>query len=65
MIKILAELGLLDISVDKYNHLALKDIQMNMDCSEILFNDIHYRKLESVMKDKIRKTVKSVKKDCV
>lgn len=63
-IKILAELGLLDISVDKYNHLALKDIQMNMDCNEILFTDIHYRKLVSVMKDKIRKTAKSVKKDC-
>lgn len=63
-IKILAELGLLDISVDKYNHLALKNVQMNMDCNEILFTDIHYRKLAGVMRDKIRKSEKSVKKDC-
>ena len=63
-IKILAELCLLDISVDKYNHLALKNVQMNMDCNEILFTDIHYRKLAGVMRDKIRKSEKSVKKDC-
>lgn len=63
-IKILAELGLLDISVDKYNHLALKDIQMNRECGEILFADVHYRKLAGIMKDKIRKNVKPVKTDC-
>lgn len=63
-IKILAELGLFDISVDKYNHLTLKNIQMNTDCNEILFTDIHYRKLAGVMRDKIRKREKSVKKDC-
>ncbi|EOS46911.1 hypothetical protein V1226_09645 [Lachnospiraceae bacterium JLR.KK009] len=63
-IKILAELCLLDISVDKYNHLTLKNVQMNMDCNEILFTDIHYRKLAGVMRDKIRKSEKSVKKDC-
>lgn len=63
-IRMLDELGLLDISVDKYNHLLLKDIKINRECNEILFTDIHYRKLASVMKDKIRKTVKSVKKDC-
>ena len=63
-IRVLDELGLLDIAVDKYNHLLLKDIKMNRECNEILFTDIHYRKLASVMKDKIRKTVKSVKKDC-
>lgn len=63
-IRVLDELGLLDISVDKYNHLLLKDIKMNRECNEILFTDIHYRKLASVMKDKIRKTVKTVKKDC-
>ena len=55
---------MLDISVDKYNHLALKNVQMNMDCNEILFTDIHYRKLAGVMRDKIRKSEKSVKKDC-
>lgn len=63
-IRMLDELGLLDISVDKYNCLLLKDIKINRECNEILFTDIHYRKLASVMKDKIRKTVKSVKKDC-
>lgn len=63
-IKILSELCLLDISVDKYNHLTLKNVQMNMDCNEILFTDIHYRKLAGVMRDKIRKSEKSVKKDC-
>ena len=63
-IKILAELCLLDISVDKYNHLTLKNVQMNKYCNEILFTDIHYRKLAGVMRDKIRKSEKSVKKDC-
>lgn len=63
-IKILKELGLLDISVDKYNHLLLKDIQMNKECNKLLFANIHYRKLAGVMKDKIRKGVKSVKEEC-
>ena len=63
-IKMLAELGLLDISVDKYSHLALKNIRMNTDCNEVLFTDIHYRKLAGVMRDKIRKSIKSVRKDC-
>lgn len=63
-IEILKELGLLDISVDKYNHLLLKDIQMNKECNKLLFANIHYRKLAGVMKDKIRKGVKSVKEEC-
>lgn len=64
-IKILEELGLLTISVDKYNHLLLKDIQINKECNEILFVNVHYRKLAGIIKDKIRKkTEKSVKKDC-
>lgn len=63
-IKILEELSLLDISVDKYNHLLLTGIQVNRECNEILYSNIHYRKLAGVMKDKIRKNVKSVKKDC-
>ena len=63
-IKILDGLGILHISADKYNHLLLKDIQMNRECDEILFADVHYRKLAGIMKDKIRKNVKSVKTDC-
>lgn len=63
-IKILENLGLLHISVDRYNHLLLEDIQINQECNEKLAANIHYRKLASVMKDKIRKTVKSVKNDC-
>lgn len=63
-IKILEELNLLHISVDKYNHLLLTDIQMNREYKDILIENIHYRKLAGVMKDKIRKSVKSVKKDC-
>lgn len=63
-IKILEELNLLHISVDKYNHLLLTDIQMNREYKGILIENIHYRKLAGVMKDKIRKSVKSVKKDC-
>lgn len=63
-IKILEALGLLHISVDKYNHLLLTDIQVNRECNEILCASIHYRKLAGIMKDKIRKSVKSVKKDC-
>lgn len=63
-IKILKNLGLLNISVDKYNHLLLEDVQINQECNEKLAANIHYRKLASVMKDKIRKSVKSVKNDC-
>lgn len=63
-IRLLDELGLLNISIDKYNHLLLKDIKMNRECNEILFTNIHYRKLAGVMRDKIRKSEKSVKKDC-
>ena len=64
-IKILEKLGLLQISVDKYSHLLLKEIQINKDVHEILANNIHYRKLSGIAKDKIRKKVTiSVKKDC-
>lgn len=63
-IKILDGLGLLHISADKHSHLLLKDIQMNRECDEIFFADVHYRKLAGIMKDKIRKNVKSVKTDC-
>lgn len=64
-IKILEEVGLLDISVDKYNHLLLKEIQINKDVNEILVSDIHYRKLAGIAKDKIRKKVTiSVKNNC-
>lgn len=64
-IKILEKLGLLQISVDKYSHLLLKEIQINKDVHEILASNIHYRKLSGIAKDKIRKKVTiSVKKDC-
>ena len=63
-IKILENLGLLHISVDKYSHLLLEDIRINMECNEKLVVNIHYRKLSGVMKDKIRNNVKSVKNDC-
>lgn len=64
-IKILEALGVLIISVDKQNHLLLKDIQMNKICCEVLFNKIHYRNLASVAKDKIReKVASSVKNNC-
>lgn len=64
-IKILEELGLLHMSVDKYNHLLLKDIHINKDVHEILASDIHYRKLAGIAKDKIRKKITvSVKNDC-
>lgn len=63
-IKILENLGLLHISVDKYAHLLLKDIQINNECNEKLVSNIHYRKLSGVMKDKIRKSEKSVKNSC-
>ena len=53
------------MSVDKYNHLLLKDIQINKDVHEILASDIHYRKLAGIAKDKIRKKITvSVKNDC-
>lgn len=63
-IKILESLGLLHISVDKYSHLLLKDIQINGECNEKLVANIHYRKLSGVIKDKIRNNVKSVKNNC-
>lgn len=63
-IKILEKLGLLQISVDKYSHLLLKDIKVNREYNEIIYVDIHYRKLASVMKDKIRKSIKYVKNEC-
>ena len=63
-IKILENLGLLHISVDKYTHLLLEGIQINIECNEKLVSDIHYRKLSGVMKDKIRKSEKSVKNSC-
>ena len=63
-IKILEELGLLQISVDKYNHLLLTGVQVNRECNEMFVANIHYRKLAGIMKDKIRKSVKSVKEEC-
>ena len=64
-IKILEELGLLDISVDKYNHLLLQDIQINENYSEVLSRGVHYRDLTGIVKDKIReKVTSSVKNDC-
>ncbi|HBI61142.1 MAG TPA: hypothetical protein DDY31_08020 [Lachnospiraceae bacterium] len=64
-VKELEGLGLLAISVGRNNHLLLKDIQINESCREVLFDGIHYRKLQSVAKDKIReKVTKSVKNDC-
>ena len=64
-IKILESQGVFTISVDKQNHLLLKDIQMNESCCEVLFNAIHYRNLASIAKDKIReKVASSVKNNC-
>lgn len=63
-IKILEDLGFLHISVDKYNHLLLTVIKGNRECNEILCTNIHYRKLTGVIKDKIRKSEKSVKEKC-
>ena len=64
-IKILEELGLLAISVDKYNHLLLQDIQINENYSEVLSRGVHYRDLTGIVKDKIReKVTSSVKNDC-
>ena len=64
-IKVLEETGLLSVSVDKFNRLLLKEIQINKDVHEILDSDIHYRKLAGIAKDKIReKNVKSVKNEC-
>ena len=64
-IKILGDLGLLTIAVDKHNHLSLEGVQMNESCCEVLSTGVHYRDLTSIVKDKIReKTTFSVKKDC-
>lgn len=64
-VKLLEGLGLLAISVGRNNHLFLKDIQINENCREVLFDGIHYRKLTGVAKDKIReKVTKPVKNDC-
>ena len=64
-IKILKKLGLLQISIDKYSHLILKEIQINKDVHEILASNIHYRKLAGIAKDKIReKSANFVKNDC-
>ncbi len=64
-IKLLEKLGLLMISVDRYNHLLLKDIRMNESCCEALAKEIHYRDLTSIVKNRIReKTVSSDKNSC-
>ncbi len=64
-VKILEEAGLLSVSVDKYYHLLLKDIQTNENGCEILFNAVHYRDLTSIVKGKFReKVASSVKNNC-
>lgn len=64
-VRILQELGVLDAGMDKYNHLSLKMNDINMDGSEILAEDVSYRKLAGIAKDKIREKVSaSVKNDC-
>ena len=51
--------------MDKYNHLSLKMNDINMDGSEILAEDVSYRKLAGIAKDKIREKVSgSVKNNC-
>lgn len=51
--------------MDKYHHLSLKMKDINMDGNEILAEDIPYRKLKSIAKDKIREKVSgSVKNNC-
>lgn len=65
VIRILQELGILDAGMDKYHHLSLKMNDINMDGKEILAEDISYRKLKSIAKDKIREKVfGSVKNNC-
>ena len=64
-VRILQELGVLDAGMDKYNHLSLKMNDINMDGSEILAEDVSYRKLAGIAKDKIREKVSgSVKNNC-
>ena len=65
IIRILQELGILDAGMDKYHHLSLKMNDINMDGNEILAEDISYRKLKSIAKDKIREKVSgSVNNNC-
>lgn len=65
VIRILQELGILDAGMDKYHHLSLKMNDINTDGKEILAEDISYRKLKSIAKDKIREKVSgSVKNNC-
>lgn len=65
VIRILQELGILDAGIDKYHHLSLKMNDINMDGNEIIAEDISYRKLKSIAKDKIREKVSgSVKNNC-
>ena len=65
VVRILQDLRILDAGIDKYNHLSLKMNEINMDGNEILAEDILYRKLKSIAKDKIREKVSSsVKNNC-
>ena len=65
VIRILHDLGILDSGIDKYNHLLLKMNHVNMEGNEILAEDVSYRKLKSIAKDKIREKVSdSVKNNC-
>lgn len=64
-IKILKNLGLQNISVDKYNHLLLEDVHINENCQTILYQGVHYRKLIGIVKNKIReKPGNLVKNSC-
>lgn len=64
-IRILQGLGILDAGADKYNHLALKMNDINIEGGEILEEDVSYRKLKSIAKDKIReKSADSVRNNC-
>ena len=65
VVRILQDLRILDAGIDKYNHLSLKMNEINMNGNEILAEDILYRKLKSIAKDKIREKVSgSVKNNC-
>lgn len=64
-IKCLQELGVVSVEINSSNHLQIELLKTNEHCIDILEEDVSYKKIRSIAKDKIReKVTKIVKKEC-
>ena len=64
-IKCLQELGVVSVEINSSNHLQIELLKTNEHCIDILVENVSYKKIKSIAKDKIReKVTKIVKEEC-